>query len=185
MSKKSTFALRPPGLEYYPNSLPTPSNTGTGNLNVEMADTFTNALSRVRLDRSTLALSTAAVLGTALVLPSIYRDYRTFRDYGPGGLPNNVIGWLTCRALLQPFKREMFSTEEYVKRVEAAEGHGKGDEGFLELSPEQLASRSVTDRPVVGPHVVPQRQLTQIPDEDVMEVSGVLPWYTVSYRVDE
>ncbi|KAJ5133142.1 hypothetical protein N7448_001828 [Penicillium atrosanguineum] len=134
-----------------------------------MADTFTHALSRVRLDRLTLALSTAAVLGTALVLPSVYRDYRTFRNYGPGGLPNNVIGWLTCRALFQPFKGEMFSTEEYVRRVEAAEGHGKGDEGFLELSPEQLASRSVTDRPVVGPHVVPQRQLTQIPDEDVME----------------
>ena len=72
----------------------------------------------------------------------------------------------------------MFSTEEYVKRVEAAEGHGKGDEGFLELSPEQLASRSVTDRPVVGPHVVPQRQLTQIPDEEVMEVS-VIPCHTV------
>ncbi|KAJ6125736.1 hypothetical protein N7523_003356 [Penicillium sp. IBT 18751x] len=133
-----------------------------------MADTFTNALSRVRLDKSTLVLGTA-VLGTALVLPSIYSDYRTFRNYGPGGLPNNVIGWLTCRALLQPFKREMFSTEEYVKRMEAAEGHGKGDEGFLELSPEQLASRSSADRPIVGPHVVPQRQLTQIPEEEVME----------------
>lgn len=141
-----------------------------------MADTITNALSRVRLDRLTLVASTAAVLGTALVLPSIYRDYRTFRAYGPGGLPNNVIGWLTCRVLFQPFKREMFSTEEYVKRVEAAEGHGKGDEGFLELSPEQLASRSVTDRPVVGPHVVPQRQLTQVPDEDLVEVGLHRRW---------
>jgi hypothetical protein len=137
-----------------------------------MAETITNALGKVRApDRLTLILSAAAVLGSALVLPTIYRDYRTFRSYGPGGIPNNVIGWLTVRALFQPFKREMFSTEEYVKRVEAAEGHGKGDEGFLELSSEQLASRSVTDRPVVGPHVVPQRQLTQIPDEDLMEVS--------------
>lgn len=140
-----------------------------------MAESITNALSKVRLpaDRLTLVFTTAAVLGSALVLPTIYRDYCTFRDYGPGGLPNNVIGWLTVRALFQPFKREMFTTEEYVKRVEAAEGHGKGDDGYLTLSPEQLASRSVTDRPVVGPHVVPQRQLTQIPDDDIMDVSFV------------
>jgi len=57
-----------------------------------------------------------------------------------------------------------------VRRIEAAEGHGKGDDGFLVLSDEQLGSRRGEERPVVGPHVVPQRQLTQVPGEDVMEV---------------
>lgn len=73
------------------------------------------------------------------------------------------------RVLFQPFGREMLSTDEYVQRIAAAEGHGKGDEGFLMLSEDQLGRRK-EGRPVVGPHVVPQRQLTQVPDEVVMEV---------------
>ena len=62
----------------------------------------------------------------------------------------------------------MFSTEVYTRQVDALEGHGAGGEGYLDLAPEQ--SRSVTDRPFVGPHVVPQRQLSQLPDEDIKEV---------------
>lgn len=78
------------------------------------------------------------------------------------------------RALFQPFKREMLSTEVYVKRIEAVEGHGKGEEAeaYLRLSEEQLAMRRRDGRPVVGPHVVPQRQVSQIPEEDVMEVGS-------------
>lgn len=127
-------------------------------------------LPRTHQERFTLALGTAAVLGSAILLPAAYRDYLTFKSYGPGGLPNNVVGWLTVRALFQPFKSEMLSTTVYVRRMEAAEGHGKGDEGFLGLSEEQLGLRKRDGRPLVGPHVVPQRQLTQIPEEDVMEV---------------
>lgn len=77
------------------------------------------------------------------------------------------------RALFQPFGREMLSTDEYVQRVAAADGHGKGNDGFLFLSEEQLGSRRGEERPVVGPHVAPQRQLTQVPDEAVMEVCCV------------
>lgn len=59
-----------------------------------------------------------------------------------------------------------------MKRIEATQGHGKGEEAeaYLSLSEEQLALRRRDGRPVVGPHVVPQRQVTQIPEEDVMEV---------------
>jgi hypothetical protein len=77
---------------------------------------------------------------------------------------------MTVRALFQPFGTEMLSTEVYVRRIDAAEGHGRGDEGYLTLSTAQLESRKGEGRPEVGPHVVPQRQVTQIPDEDVMEV---------------
>lgn len=73
------------------------------------------------------------------------------------------------RVFFQPFGREMLSTDVYVRRIAAAEGHGKGDEGFLMLSEDQLGTRK-EGRPVVGPHVVPQRQLTQVPDEVVKEV---------------
>lgn len=138
-------------------------------------ETFTNALQHIRLprsqqDRLSLALGTAAVLGSAFLLPTAYRDYRIFKSYGPGGVPNNILGWMTVRALFQPFGTEMLSTEVYVRRIDAAEGHGRGDEGYLTLSTEQLELRKEEGRPEIGPHVVPQRQVTQIPDEDVMEV---------------
>ncbi|CAG8375909.1 unnamed protein product [Penicillium salamii] len=106
--------------------------------------------------RLTLTITALAILA----IPA-YRDYRIFKSYGPGGVPNNALGWILVRVLFQPFGREMFSTGEYVRRIEAAEGHG-GNEGFLAV----LGSR---ERPVVGPHVVPQRQLTDVPGEVVME----------------
>ncbi|KAJ5428517.1 hypothetical protein N7445_009971 [Penicillium cf. griseofulvum] len=118
-------------------------------------------------DRLTLALSAAALVVSTLILPAAYRDYKIFKSYGPGGVPNNALGWVVVRALFQPFGREMFSTDQYVKRIAAAEGHGKGNEGFLSLTEEHLSRGE--ERPVVGPHVVPQRQLTQVPDEAVME----------------
>lgn len=125
-------------------------------------------LPQTQQERFALAIGTTAVLGTTLVLPVAYRDYRTFISYGPGGVPCNVLGWLIVRVLLQPFAGEMLSTDVYVRRVAAVEGHGRGDDGFLVLAPEQ--ARSVTGRPIVGPHVVPQRQLTQVPDEAIMAV---------------
>ncbi|KAJ5154775.1 uncharacterized protein N7500_010214 [Penicillium coprophilum] len=120
-------------------------------------------------DRLTLALSATALVVSTLIFPAAYRDYKLFKSYGPGGIPNNALGWIIVRALFQPFGREMFSTDEYVRRIAAAEGHGKGNDGFLSLSEEQLGSRRGEEKPVVGPHVVPQRQLTQVPDEAIME----------------
>ncbi|KAJ5923992.1 hypothetical protein N7466_008179 [Penicillium verhagenii] len=124
-------------------------------------------LPQTQQERLTLALGTTAAIGTSLILPALYRDYRVFRSYGPGGVPNNVFGWFIVRALFQPFAGEMFGTEIYVQRVDALEGHGAGGEGFLNLAPEQ--ARSVKERPVVGPHVVPQRQLTQLPEEEIKD----------------
>ncbi|KAJ5484045.1 hypothetical protein N7539_005841 [Penicillium diatomitis] len=124
---------------------------------------------RSQQDRLNVALGTVAVIGSALLLPSAYRDYRIFRGYGDGGVPNNILGWMTVRALFQPFGREMVSTEVYVQRIDATDGHGQGHDGYLTLSEEQLSARRRDGRPQIGPHVVPQRQLTQIPDEDVME----------------
>lgn len=160
------------------NVSPTPHTTLSGPcpLSTTMSlETLTNALQHIRLPRShqdklNLVLGTAAVLGGAFLLPAAYRDYRIFKSYGPGGVPNNILGWMTVRALFQPFGSEMLSTEVYVRRIDAAEGHGRGDEGYLLLSAEQLESRKGEGRPQVGPHVAPQRQVTQIPDEDVMEV---------------
>ncbi|KAJ5651262.1 uncharacterized protein N7484_004985 [Penicillium longicatenatum] len=123
-------------------------------------------LPQTQQERFALALGTTAAIGTSLILPTLYRDYRIFRSYGAGGVPSNVFGWLIVRAIFQPFMGEMFGTEIYVQRVHALEGHGAGEAGFLTLAPEQVRSG---ERPVVGPHAAPQRQLTQLPDEEIKD----------------
>ncbi|KAJ5753553.1 uncharacterized protein N7511_007706 [Penicillium nucicola] len=130
---------------------------------------LTSALTISTPSRLNIGLSALALLTTTLLVPKAYHDYKIFKSYGPGGVPNNALGWILVRIFFQPFGREMLSTDEYVRRIAAVEGHGKGDEGFLILSEDQLGCRTEQGRPVVGPHVVPQRQLTQLPDELIME----------------
>lgn len=131
-------------------------------------ESLVSSISSLRLPptnegRLTLALGTAAVLGTStFLLPLVYQDYRIFKSYGRGGVPNNFLGWVIVRVFFQRFGREMLSTDEYVQRE---------SEGFLTLSPAQIAERAGEDRPAVGPHVVPQRQLTKLPERDIMLVS--------------
>lgn len=66
-----------------------------------------------------------------------------------------------------------------MRRMAAAEGHGKGNDGFLTIPEEQLIR--APERPVIGPHVAPQRQLTQVPDEAVMKVYSLLPIFLIIY----
>ncbi|KAJ5273248.1 hypothetical protein N7478_008373 [Penicillium angulare] len=124
-------------------------------------------LPRTQQERLTLVLGTTAAVVTSLILPPLYRDYSLFISYGPGGVPSNVFGWMIVRGLFQPLRGEMFSTDIYLQRADALEGHGVGSEGFLTLAPEQ--ARSVVDRPEVGPHAVPQRQLSQLPTDEIKE----------------
>lgn len=124
-------------------------------------------LPRTHNQRLTLAFGTLAAFGTSLILPALYRDYNLFISYGPGGVPSNLLGWMIVRAVFQPLRGEMLSTDIYIQRADALEGHGVGSEGFLTLLPEQ--ARSVVDRPYVGPHVVPQRQLSQLPKDEIKE----------------
>ncbi|KAJ5172804.1 hypothetical protein N7492_005397 [Penicillium capsulatum] len=136
---------------------------------IKSLSTLYHTMSLPSSQEGRLALTLGAVLlgSSTFLLPIAYRDYRLFKSYGPGGLPSNVFGWFIVRAFFQPFKREMISTDEYVNRTNAAGGHEH--DGFLALSSEQLVQRSSDGRPVVGPHAVPQRQLTQIPEQDIKD----------------
>ncbi|KAJ5081782.1 hypothetical protein NUU61_010046 [Penicillium alfredii] len=141
---------------------------------MSLTDSLTTALRRIPIpsplhDHRTAILASAAVLGTSLIFPAAYRDYQLFKSYGQGGIPNNLAGWLIVRLLMQPLGREMLSTDEYERRVAATAGQGPGSEGYLLVSETQLASRSAAARPFVGPHVVPQRQMTQLPEQAIME----------------
>jgi hypothetical protein len=80
-------------------------------------------------------------------------------SYGPGGAPYNVFGWLVVTTLLRPLASEMFSTDMYDRNEDKKSWLSAGD----------LTIRG--ERPVVGPHVVPQRQLNQVPGKEIKEVS--------------
>ncbi|KAA8650646.1 hypothetical protein EYZ11_002809 [Aspergillus tanneri] len=104
----------------------------------------------LHLPITTPKLLLSALSATLIVLA--YRDYRTYISYGPGGAPHNVLGWFGVRVFLLPFKKEMFSTEVYTCRIQAGDGRS-----FLPDA-KDLSTRE-GQRPLVGPHMVPQRQL--------------------------
>lgn len=116
-----------------------------------------------RHSRTTIIFTTFCLISIGLA-PAAYRDYKTFLSYGPGGVPYNLFGWLIARVVLGPLGSEMLSTAVY-ERNEDQETY---------LPAEGITVRE-GKRPVVGPHVVPQRQLSQIPDNKVQEVSPHCP----------
>lgn len=103
---------------------------------------------------------TAAVATTLLsaIVPGLYRDYRLYMSYGPGGLPQNVFGWIAGRILLL-FKGDMFSTAVYDVHP--------NKESWLS---EGFSQRRSGKPPTIARHPVPQRQLDQIPDPEIQQV---------------
>ncbi|KAJ2961952.1 hypothetical protein NQZ79_g2832 [Umbelopsis isabellina] len=105
-------------------------------------------------------LTAAAVLGVFAVSIPAYQDYQLYMSYGAGGVPHNAFGWFMSRCLLTPFSQEMLGTEVYQKKINQGaattyiEPNGK------------LPQRSGTN-PAMGPHVVPQRQISQLPDDEI------------------
>ncbi|KAL4791088.1 hypothetical protein BDV19DRAFT_371195 [Aspergillus venezuelensis] len=107
--------------------------------------------------RLILAALPASVV--ASLIPAAYKDYQSFLALGPGGPPYNAIGWLVVRLFFNPLGREMFATRMYEKKIE------KGDEvSYLADLPRRKAAR-----PTMGSMAPPQRQVDQIPTEEVKE----------------
>jgi hypothetical protein len=114
--------------------------------------------SLIRDNKKPITIAITSIL-TSVTLPILYQDYRNFLRLGPGGVPHNVLGWLTVSLVMCPFGCEMFSTEVY---------DSQPDKRRL-LSDEQVPRRE-GGRPLIGRHVVPQRQLDQIPGREIKEV---------------
>jgi len=109
--------------------------------------------------RGNLVALTMATLGLVLI-PIAYHDYKMFLSYGPGGVPYNVLGWLGVSLVLAPLGSEMFSADEYDRNPDKRSW----------LPDEEIPKRE-GERPRVGRHVVPQRQLNQLPGKEMKEVS--------------
>ncbi|OAL49813.1 hypothetical protein IQ07DRAFT_599951 [Pyrenochaeta sp. DS3sAY3a] len=102
--------------------------------------------------------ATLAALGLAVITPFAIRDYLTYLSYGPGGLPYNAFGWLMSHSF-RVLTREQLSTGAYDDRsLYRAERPGL-------LQPDFPPHRTPA-RPQFGPHPVPQRQVSQLPDEE-------------------
>lgn len=95
---------------------------------------------------------------SAAAMRSAYRDYRNYMDLGPGGTPHNVMGWLLVSLVFCPLGQEMLSTDRY-----------DCDSDKISLIGDVPLRHG--GRPIVGRHVVPQRQIDQKPSVEIMEVS--------------
>lgn len=105
--------------------------------------------------------ATLAVLGLAVITPFAVRDYLTYLSYGPGGLPYNAFGWLVSNSI-RVLTREQFSTGAYDDKGL----YGSERAGLLQ--PDFPPHRTPA-RPQFGPHPVPQRQVSQLPDRETRE----------------
>lgn len=150
---------------------------------LEKASTFFSShISQFRLliqsgnDTRAVIVSALSATVVAVTLPRIYRDYRTFISYGPGGVPYNLIGWFAASVILPPWGREMFSTGVYEEKIAAGETTSYlGDEWDL--------LRKRDHRPQIGPHIVPQRQITEFPSEEIKEVCSVLLHMFICFHI--
>jgi hypothetical protein len=102
-----------------------------------------------------------AAVATTILLPVAIRDYSIYKSYGPGGLPYNLVGWLITN-LLRLLSREQLSTDPY----HDSDLHFVSEGGGL-LPPGFPCRESA--RPKIGPHPIPQRQLSQLPSVEMRE----------------
>lgn len=111
----------------------------------------------IKVHRGAVLATTAA----AITIPFAIQDYLTYLSYGPGGTPYNVFGWLVTN-FLRIISREQFSTAPY----QDTRLYLQDQPGFLV---DYLPQRQGPSRPIIGPHPVPQRQLSQVPDVEMRQ----------------
>ncbi|KAK9258898.1 hypothetical protein V1519DRAFT_424710 [Lipomyces tetrasporus] len=116
------------------------------------------------LRRHPLLTAAALLCFSATTIPA-YQDYQLYMSYGPGGPPYNAFGWFITRFLITPFTQEMFGAEVYQQRINQGE-----TTTFIHLPDGKLLPRRKGEIPVVGPHAVPQRQINQLPNEEIKMV---------------
>lgn len=95
-----------------------------------------------------------------LVSPWLYNNYLEFLALGPGGMPYNARGWLMA-LFFKMFERNTLTTKEYDRDSNKSR--------WLDNSKGSLPNRQ-GPRPNSGFHVVPVRQLNQIPPEEMAKV---------------
>ena len=106
--------------------------------------------------------SLTALAAASVTLAWLRSNYLEFKALGPGGLPYNFRGWLIA-LLLKAVSRETLSCGEYDQDP---------DQNTWFDDHDSIPVRAGV-RPRYGFHVVPARQLDQIPSKESMQVSRV------------
>ncbi|KAH7116697.1 hypothetical protein B0J11DRAFT_583412 [Dendryphion nanum] len=102
-----------------------------------------------------------STVGLAVLVSLAISDYRLYLSYGPGGLPYNLGGWLVA-SLFRIITREQLSTRPY-------DNPGLPLANEPRFLPPAFPPKRTSDRPLLGRHAVPQRQLNQLPDDEIRE----------------
>ncbi|KAG8213245.1 hypothetical protein J3R82DRAFT_11714 [Butyriboletus roseoflavus] len=109
-----------------------------------------------RLQPRVRAIATAIVV--AILIRWVRGNYRAFLALGKGGLPVNPLGY--CIAMMAiPFGKESTSTACYDR---------DNDKSRWLSDPDSIPERS-GERPILGWHSIPQRQINCFPSQEVKE----------------
>ena len=108
----------------------------------------------------TVGLVVVGIVIAALCLSVCWRDYHLYLSYGPGDLPYNVQGWFISTFVLRPWSRDALRTDVYDGKLDM-------EKWLPDDWPRKPRSG---DRPDIGPHPVPQRQLTQLSTPKIHQV---------------
>ncbi|KAJ9395611.1 hypothetical protein DTO282F9_7466 [Paecilomyces variotii] len=106
------------------------------------------------LSNQTIAILSIGSIVFINVTLAAYRDYKIYLSYGPGGLPYNIRGWFISSCILRLCGTEVFSTDIYDRNPDKRKWLSS------EWPPYERGQR-----PRLGPHPLPQRQLDQLPEE--------------------
>jgi hypothetical protein len=124
---------------------------------------FSTHLTSLYRTRRPLLISLLTTLLVALALLRTARhDYLLFLSYGPGGVPYNLLGWFISGIILRPLGMNVLDTRAFERDPDKRSWLG-------EEWPEKKRRRG--ERPRVGPHPIPQRQLDQPSSREIKEVS--------------
>ncbi|WP_390925008.1 hypothetical protein [Paenibacillus xylanexedens] len=94
-----------------------------------------------------------------LLIAWVTKDYKTWKALGKGGVPYNLYGWLLV-SYYRLKKRDPFTLDIYQDRIGSSEDSIRiGELPYRE-----------GNRPKIGVHPVPHRQLDQRPNQEVREL---------------
>lgn len=108
------------------------------------------------------------VTGSIILAPFLiilYRDFRAYKRLSPGGLPHNFKGWISTNILAFRYQNPPLELSYYQELID------EGDDDRSWLGEKEWGTRRRDGvRPTVGRHPVPNRQLDQIPADEVAKV---------------
>lgn len=140
--------------------MPSPTSNPTTALFQKLKLTTDHLTSLYRDRKPVFAAIVAGILGSLALLRAAWLDYKVFLSYGPGGIPYNLLGWFVSGIILRPLGINVLDTSKFEKYEDKRSW-------LCDDWPEKRRG----ERPRIGPHPIPRRQLDQHGSGEMKEVS--------------